>query len=59
MEEVVPQVVNTANDEMQTKSIAYSDLVPVLTKAIQEQQAEIEALKKELEEIKKVLQYKK
>jgi cell shape-determining protein MreC len=30
---------------MKTKSIAYSDLVPVLTKAIQEQQAEIEALK--------------
>ena len=45
VEEVVPQVVSTAGDEMQTKSIAYSDLVPVLTKAIQEQQAEIEALK--------------
>ncbi len=45
VEEVVPQVVTTADDEMQTKSIAYSDLVPVLTKAIQEQQAEIEALK--------------
>jgi len=45
VELVVPQVVSTAGDEMQTKSIAYSDLVPVLTKAIQEQQAEIEALK--------------
>gem|GEM_PF-2041922 len=45
VELVVPQVVSSAGDEMQTKSIAYSDLVPVLTKAIQEQQAEIEALK--------------
>jgi hypothetical protein len=45
VEEIIPQVVNTSNDKMQTKSIAYSDLVPVLTKAIQEQQAEIEALK--------------
>ena len=45
VEEVFPQVISTADDEMKTKSIAYSDLVPVLTKAIQEQQAQIEALK--------------
>ena len=42
VEEVVPQVVTTADDEMNTKSIAYSDLIPVLTKAIQEQQKIIE-----------------
>lgn len=34
-------------------------LIPEMVKVIQEQQTEIEALKKELEEIKKVLQYKK
>jgi len=34
-------------------------LIPEMVKVIQEQQAEIDALKKELEEIKKVLQYKK
>jgi len=45
VEEVFPQVISTADDEMKTKSIAYSDLVPVLTMAIQEQQAQIEALK--------------
>ncbi len=34
-------------------------LIPEMVKVIQEQQTEIEVLKKELEEIKKVLQYKK
>ena len=45
VEEIVPQAVSTADDEMKTKSISYSDLVPVITKAIQEQQKEIETLK--------------
>ena len=45
VEAVLSQVVSTADDAMKTKSVAYSDMVPVLTKAIQEQQAEIEALK--------------
>ncbi len=34
-------------------------LIPEMVKVIQEQQAEIDALKKELEEIKKLIQYKK
>ena len=34
-------------------------LIPEMVKVIQEQQTEIDALKKELEEIKKVLEYKK
>ncbi|MBU2555787.1 MAG: tail fiber domain-containing protein [Bacteroidetes bacterium] len=34
-------------------------LIPEMVKVIQEQQTEIDALKKELDEIKKVLQYKK
>lgn len=62
VEAVVPQVVSTASDEMKTKSIAYSDLVPVLTKAIQEQQATIEAQQKQIDELTKLvnqLMYKK
>lgn len=62
VEAVVPQVISTASDEMKTKSIAYSDLVPVLTKAIQEQQATIEAQQKQIDELTKLvnqLMYKK
>jgi len=45
IEKILPQVVNTADDEMQTKSVAYSDVVPVLVEAIKEQQKQIETLK--------------
>ncbi len=45
IEKVLPQVIHTADDEMQTKSVAYSDVVPVLVEAIKEQQKQIEALK--------------
>jgi hypothetical protein len=34
-------------------------LIPEMVKVIQEQQTEIDALKKELDEIKKMIQYKK
>jgi hypothetical protein len=36
VEPVVPEAVTTANDALQTKSLAYSELVPVLIKAVQE-----------------------
>ena len=42
LEEVLPQVVFTADDEMKTKSVAYADVVPVLVEAIKEQQGQIE-----------------
>lgn len=45
VEAVVPEVVKTGTDELQLKGIDYSKLVPVLIKAIQEQQAQIESLK--------------
>ena len=42
-----------SNDPISYKSLSYIGLIPVLTKAIQEQQAQIELLKKELELLKK------
>lgn len=51
MKQVVPSVVGGSEEEMY--SISYSELIPVLTKAIQEQQQQIEALKKEVEALKK------
>jgi hypothetical protein len=59
LEAVLPQVISTGHDAIQTKSVAYGDVVPVLAKAIQEQQSEIESLKKELEELRKMIQSKK
>ena len=45
--EIIPEVVNIGNDSAKTLGVHYSDLIPVLTKAIQEQQAIIENLKSE------------
>ena len=44
VEKVLPQVVNTSNDKMKTKAIAYSDIIPVLVEAIKTQQKQIEML---------------
>jgi len=41
--EVIPEVVDTGRDEMQTLGIRYTEVIPILVKAIQEQQAQIEA----------------
>jgi len=48
VEEVLPQVILTQDDEEQTKGMKPTALIPVLTKAIQEQNAEIIALKDQL-----------
>ena len=45
MEEIVPEVVLTADDEMQTKSVDYGKLTAVLVEAIKELKLEIEQLK--------------
>ncbi|MGB1040545.1 MAG: tail fiber domain-containing protein [Flavobacteriales bacterium] len=73
--QVIPEVVQTHSEqtneetgevtyeENETLGVFYSDMIPVLTKSIQEQQAIIEKqaaenqeLKKEMEEMKKLLQ---
>jgi hypothetical protein len=40
VEEILPQVVTTGIDELKTKTISYSDIVPVLIEAIKELSAE-------------------
>jgi hypothetical protein len=47
LQQLVPEVVSVGNDENKTLGVFYSDLIPVLTKAIQEQQQQIENLKSE------------
>lgn len=44
VEKVLPSAVLTMNDAEKTKGLKYMEIIPVLTKAIQEQQKEIRAL---------------
>jgi len=46
MEAIVPEVVLTADDDMQTKSVDYGKLCAVLIESIKELKAEIDELKK-------------
>jgi hypothetical protein len=45
VQKVLPSIVLTENNAEKTLGIKYTELIPVLTKAVQEQQAEIDALK--------------
>jgi len=44
-QELIPEIVSTGDDAEKTLGMRYAELVPVLIKAIQEQQAIIETLK--------------
>ena len=44
VEEILPQVVTTGIDELKTKTITYSDIVPVLIEAIKELSAKVSLL---------------
>ena len=52
LEPIYDFAVHTAEDEEATKSVDYASLVPLLTKAIQEQQEQIESLKSEIQLLK-------
>ena len=58
VQKLVPEVVTGKEGDLskgEVLGITYSNLVPVLTKAIQEQQKIIETLQKEIEELKKLV----
>ena len=44
LEEILPAMVYTGDDDMQTKSVNYGNLVAVLIEAIKEQQQKIQQL---------------
>jgi hypothetical protein len=52
VEEVLPSTISTQVDKKKSKGIKYNEIVVLLTKAIQEQQAQIEALREQLDEFK-------
>ena len=64
VQQVIPSAVNHKKDELtsegtiQPQSLNMPPLVSVLTKAVQEQQIEIESLKKKIEELQKLMEAK-
>ena len=55
LQKVLPMLVHESTDKEKLLSINYSAIIPILTKGIQEQQAQIEELKKEMKVLKKLM----
>ena len=51
IEKIAPELVKTANDEQDTKSVAYGNLVGYLIEAIKDQQKQIDELTEKLESV--------
>lgn len=56
LEKVLPTMILTKDDDIQSKAVKYNELLPILVKAIQEQQKIIENQQKELDVIKAKLE---
>jgi hypothetical protein len=59
VQKIVPEVVSGTEGDItkgETLGLSYGNLVPVLTKAIQEQQATIEAQQKQIDELKRMVE---
>ncbi len=54
-QEVIPEVVKVGDDEDQTMGMNYTELIPVLVNAIQEQQKQLDEVRKEVELLKQQL----
>ena len=51
VEEVIPEVVKTGDDANKTKAVDYVSLVPVLIRALQEQQQQLDQYKQKVESL--------
>lgn len=51
VEKIIPSLVLIQKDDRKTEALKYNEFIPILTKAIQEQQAEIEDLRAQLAKI--------
>ena len=54
---ILPSIVSSGSDEFKTLAVSYTELIPVLAKAIQEQQKEIIQLKAENEKLSDAVQH--
>jgi hypothetical protein len=55
LKNVLPEVVAEGDDEIKRLSVNYSELIPVLVKAIQEQQVQIEKQQSQIHELKALI----
>ncbi|GAC1372160.1 MAG: hypothetical protein NVSMB30_12610 [Hymenobacter sp.] len=56
LQKVVPEVVSVGDDANQTLGVNYAELVPVLVKALQEQQAQLETMRGRAEQAEAAVQ---
>jgi hypothetical protein len=56
IQKVLPFVVKEGNDQDKILSVDYNSVIPVLTKGIQEQQLQIEAQQKQIDEMKMLIE---
>ncbi|MEY5046810.1 MAG: hypothetical protein RLZZ175_169 [Bacteroidota bacterium] len=56
IQQILPNLVTEGKDKDKILSVDYISLIPILTKSIQEQQAQIEAQQIQIEELKKLLE---
>jgi len=59
LQKILPELVFESTDKDKLLSVNYTAIIPILTKGIQEQQALIETLKKEMGMLKKIIQKSK
>lgn len=56
LEKVIPEIVQKSKNEEDPMGVRYSELIPVLVKAVQEQNELIESLQKEVKELKEKIE---